>query len=348
MVVRYGYGSVIFLSALLLFFSYSVHAQVGLSGIENAVLITYSPVHPRPGDTVRLEARSSVLDLGKTNITWRVNGKTSAQGTGADSTTITLGGLGIATEVTVSVAAQDDVAASAEVTIIATELDLLVDSDSYVPPFYRGRAHASAGTNLYLQAIPQFKRPSGTYVASPAINFTWKKNGEIMGSVSGKGKSSLVMPAEHLFGNERITVEARSEDGVFVNEASYVLSPVQPILTLYQNHPLFGLMYHQALGAVTFIPGSEMTFVAVPYFAQAVRAEDPALIYAWRVNGKAIPASATNPNAITINAENSSGVALLNVELTHATNYFLEAKGSWNITFSADSAALDLFRNFEQ
>ena len=165
-----------------------------------------------------------------------------------------------------------------------------------------------------------------------------------MGSLSGKGKSSAVIPVQNLFGSDRITVEARSTDGLLAHESTFVSSPAAPVLMLYQDHPLLGTMYHQALGNATFIPDSEMTFVAVPYFAQADRAESPTLKYAWRVNNKAIPSNPTRPNAITINAENSSGVALLNLELTHATNYFLDSKGSWNITFSADSAVFDQFR----
>ncbi|PIR84179.1 hypothetical protein COU18_00280 [Candidatus Kaiserbacteria bacterium CG10_big_fil_rev_8_21_14_0_10_51_14] len=346
MAIRYVSSACVFLAAAL-FFSFPAYAQVGLPGIENSVLITYSPVYPEPGDAVRLSAQSSILDLSKSNVLWRVNGKVIAQGTGVTSADVTLGALGVATNVEVSVAAQDDIVASAQATIIPTELDLLVDSDSYVPPFYRGRAYISPGTRVILRAIPQFKRPGGSYVSDTNINFTWKKNGEVIGSASGRGRSSAVITAAHLFGTERITVEARSTDGLFAHEASYSLSPLQPTLMLYQDHPLFGLMYHQALGPTNFIPDVEMTFVAVPYFAEAQRPEDFALIYAWRVNGKAIPSSAASPNAITINAENSSGRALLGLELTHATNYFLDAKGSWSITFS-DSTTLDLFRNLGQ
>lgn len=335
------------LSMCVMFLSVQAYAQVGLPGIETAVLITYEPAHPGSGDTVRLKAQSSVLDLEKANVVWRANGKKIAEGAGVDSTSTTVGALGTATEIEVSVAAQDEIVASALVTIVPTELDLLVDSDAYAPPFYRGRAPASAGTNLRLQAIPLFKQPGGPYVTNTNIDFTWRKNGEVIGSASGRGKSSAIIPVQHLFGTDRISVEARSIGGLLVNETSFVFSPAQPILTLYQNHPLLGILYHQALGTATFIPDSEMTFVAVPYFAQAERAEDAALTYAWRVNGRTIP-SETNQNSITINAENSRGVALLNLELTHATNYYLDAKGSWNITFSADSSTLDQFRSIDQ
>ncbi len=331
-----------------MFLAVQAYAQVGLPGIENSVLISYSPQHPGPKDAVHLKAQSSVLDLEKAEITWRANDKIIARGRGVVATDIVVGALGIATEIEISVAAEDEIMASAQATIVPTELDLLVDSDAYTPPFYRGRAHASAGTNLHLQAIPLFKRPGGSYVADADINFTWKKNGEIIGSASGRGKSSAVIPAQHLFGTDRITIDARSIDGLLVNETSYAFSPSQPILALYQDHPLFGIMYHQALGATTFIPDSEMTFVAVPYFAQASRAEDFALSYEWRVNGKEITPSATNRNAITINAANSSGVALLNLRLTHATNYYMDAKGSWNITFSTDFSVIDQFRSSDQ
>jgi hypothetical protein len=116
------------------------------------------------------------------------------------------------------------------------------------------------------------------------------------------------------------------------------INPVEPVLTLYQNHPLYGILYHQALAPATFVPETEMTFVAVPYFAGVVNENDRALVFDWRVNGKAIAQSQTNPSTLTINAANSSGVALIELVLTHATNFYMDAKGLWNITFSTSAA----------
>jgi len=54
----------------------------GLIGQENALFITLTPAHPAPGQVVTLSAQSSYADLTKSVLTWRVDGKVVAEGTG--------------------------------------------------------------------------------------------------------------------------------------------------------------------------------------------------------------------------------------------------------------------------
>ena len=238
--------------------------------------------------------------------------------------------------------------AETEAIINPTELDLLVDSDSYVPPFYRGAARPSAGTNLRLQALPRFKR-GNAFVPASELTYTWRRNGEVLGSISGRGRAAVTLPVEHLFGTDVISVEARSSDGKLSHISSVSISAAEPILALYENHPLYGVLYNRALSNSASVSGSEATFAAIPFFAQARSIYDPALQFEWRVNSTDIPANLKNPGELTINAENSSGVAFIELAVTHATNFFLDAKGVWNVTFSSPwGGTSDQFRNVTQ
>src|SRR3989338_10123024 len=89
-----------------------------------------------------------------------------------------------------------------------------------------------------------------------------------------------------------------------------------------------------------------MSFTAVPYFASAVSSGDVGLQYEWRVNQSPITTSPTHGNEITVNAASSTGLmALINLSLTHVSNYFLSAAGSWSVTFnkSGGPAGGDVF-----
>lgn len=328
-------------------FAITAHAQLDPPGTNSAISIAFSPTSPKPGDTVTLTLQSPLLDIPGSDILWEADGKKIAQGKGADSTSIKVGALGTEILIDVSVTTENGIVASAQATIIPTELDLLVDSDSYTPPFYRGRPLASAGTNLYLQALPRFRR-AGISIPASALTYTWRRNGMVLGNISGLGRSTANLPVEHLFGIDTISVEVRSVDGVLSHTSSVSFSSRDPILTLYQDHPLYGIMYHRALGPSTFIPETEMTFTAMPLFAQATSVYDPALHFVWHVNDTEVPTNRENPSKITINAENSSGIALVELETTHATNYFLNAKGGWNITFSSSPGATDPFQSKDQ
>ncbi len=319
-----------------------VHAQIGSGVFGSQISIKLSPAHPSPGESVRLRAESTGLDLSLSSIVWKAGGKIIAQGAGVTEATVLAGPLGSATDIEVGVTGQNQ-AASAFASILPTEIDLLAESDSYTPPFYLGRALPTAGTNLSAQALARFKRTSGALVPDSDIVYTWRRNTEVLGQLSGRGKSSATIPVLHLFEINTISVEARSSDGVLSGEASISIPSISPVLTLYEDYPLVGIMYRNALSATTFIPEPEMTFAATPYFAQAASVNDKDLSYAWSVNDGSVPTSPTSPSELTINAENSNGQALIGLQVTHATNFYMNAKRSWNITLSAKGVSADPF-----
>lgn len=341
------YGLPFFVAVALLYASFA-HAQFILPGVENALSISTTPAHPAPGDSVHLEARSALYDLSQSALTWRVNGKTFTAGEGVTSADIVAGSLGSEIDVSVDAVALDGAESFAEIAIIPTEVDLLFDSDSYVPPFYRGRALPSAGTHLHLEALPHLRVQGGKDLPASELTYTWRRNDEVLGSVSGKGKSSVTIAAPVLFATDVISVEVRSSNGVLSGEAQVQIPSLEPTLALYEDHPLYGILYNRALGAHTDIPDTEMTFAAIPYFAQSSGAQDHSLQYAWMVNETAIKADSTRPNELTINATNSNGEAELALELTHLTNVFLQAAGSWGITLSSRSGSNDAFHSGAQ
>lgn len=327
------------LSLSILFFAVPAHAQSSFTDTQDTISIAMRPEHPAPGESVHLSATSLQTDLERSDVTWYADNKVLAQGPGMKDSVLTAGPLGSETDIFVVANSADGTSASGKAFIRPTELDLLWESDSYVPPFYRGRAIPSAGTMLHLQAIPRFKAQEGTMVSERDIVYTWKRNGVVQQSASGRGKSYAQLPAPVLFGVDTIEVDASSLDGSLEAQGQVVVPSAEPTLALYEDHPLFGTMYHQALTAQTFISDSEMTFAAVPYFAQAQSPSDPRLIYNWKVNGRSVPAVDSNSSKLTINATGSSGLARIELLLTHAANWATESAGTWRVSFSTNSGS---------
>ena len=314
-------------------------------GAGSDLSLTMTPTHPEPGDTVHLVAKSSSLDLSSSSITWSANGHILKSAANMTEIDIPAGTLGTETDITLSATSPDGGAGSAQATIIPTQMDLLYDANSYVPPFYEGRTLPSAGTTLNLQAIAHFKRSNGTSVAPSDITYTWRKNGVVLGSMSGRGKSAITVPSPGLFETTTFSVDAVSSDQTLAGSASAVIASVEPLLILYQDHPLFGITYYNALGTQTGIADTEMSFAATPYFAQAVSANDPRLVYDWKVNNTAITADPKNPSEITINADNSDGNAAISLEATHVKNYLMDSKGSWTVSFSTGGSFVSGVKN---
>jgi hypothetical protein len=319
----------------ILFAALPVFAQLDPSITNSSLTIGVNPAHPTPGQTVQLTAESPLLDLADSAIEWTVNGASAGSG---QSIQIALGKIGSATNVAVSVSGGNG-SASAQLTLVPTSIDLLWESDSYTPAFYEGRALPTPGSSIRVMAIPHFTRPDGTNVAAANIIYTWKNNGAVIQSASGIGNSSLVVPAAILFGSDAITLDARTQDGTLSGEASVTVRTEDPQLVLYENNPLFGIMFHQALAAQSAASESETSFVAVPYFADAASPRDQNVNYAWSVNGAPIKSDTQNPNEVTVSAQYAQ-TAQINLTLSDPSDPFVSANGGWNISFPSGGGSV--------
>lgn len=312
------------------------HAQIDIPEMQNAISLSISPEHPTPGSTVHVTAVGSSIDLSLSNTTWTVDGTPVETGEGITEIDVPLGTLGKG--VTIGFNADSNIfSGSAQITVVPTQVDLLWEADSYTPPFYSGKALPSAGSALRLQAIARFMRPDGSIVPSNSIKYTWKKDGRVIGSVSGKGKASVSIPAPSLYGSSIYSVEAISADNLYTGSASTRISSIEPKIALYEDHPLFGLMYWNPIGTRMNISESEMGFVAIPYFIPTSNIKDRQLTYNWVINNTPITPDETEPNKIIINADNSSGSAAVQLGITHMTNFFLDSAASWFIQMAAQS-----------
>lgn len=307
------------------------HAQF-LSSFDTDLVLEVSPLNPLPGDSTRVSARSLLLDLSTLEVEWYVNGTKVNRGVGLSHVDTTAGPLGSEVVITAAVFEDGYERIRQDVYIRPTELDVLWDSDSYTPPLYRGRALPTAGTTLYFEAVPRFMRRDRSLMPLNDIVFTWRKDGYVVAEASGRGKSKATFESSGLSGISTIAVDARSVDGSLANSASVRIPSTEPMLVLYEDHPLFGVMYHAATPERSFHSEVELTFAAVPYFAAVPRADDPRLQYEWRVNGTPITNNPERPSAITVDARGSSGLARLELALSHATNFFMSSFGSWTMT----------------
>jgi hypothetical protein len=301
------------------------------------IALELSPENPGPGETVTIAARSLLLDLDALTLAWFKDGKALEQGAGRTSISLTAPPLGNSTEISLLVLENGTERARDNAIIRPVEIDLLWEADSFTPPFFRGRSLPSAGTQFRFEAQPHFIRADGSRVSNADIIFTWRRNGYVIQNVSGRGAARAVIDAPALFGANTISLEARSADGMFRGEESANLPAREPELILYEDHPLFGVMYHRALSSDVSLPGEEISLVAVPYFAEAAHSYDSALLWEWKVNGNNIENDPDRPNEITIDARGSSGIARIDLALSHATNLFLDSERSWKLSLFGES-----------
>lgn len=329
----------------------TAHAQFALPSTRSDLSLDATPTSPAANSNVRLSVRSVLLDLAESDITWYANETVIASGIGVSETTILTGPLGTETRIRVEARASEGTA-FAEGVFRPTEIDLLWEADSYVPPFYRGRSLPSSGSDVRLFAVPRFKQVGATtFVPPDELIYTWKLGGKIVKIISGRGKHSVTIASPSLFGSETVSVDVKTADGSLVGSSSVRIPSVEPSLVLYENHPVFGILYHRALQSPATVSEVETTFTAVPYFAPVQNPDDGSLVYTWRVGNSTIGSNAARPSTITINAAGTTGLAQIDLAMTHISNFFLNARNSWSVTLagtdssSAASPFTDPFTN---
>lgn len=323
------YALAIFLALL----AAPVSAQVyDIPGSQNSVLIRATPAYPTPNSTVRLSVASPLLDLSQSYIAWRINGEPLTEGEGATAISVQVAGPGETTEISASVILGEDTAL-ATLDITPASVDILWEADGYTPPFYKGRTLPGVGAPLTFVAYPTFLKNSAR-IAEKDLVYTWRRGETVLGSQSGKGRTALSIQ-DPLMGAEVISVEVRSSDGAMVAQSSVQLPEPSTITRLYHDHPLFGLMLHNAIAANAFTGETEATFQAIPFFAPTQNIHDGSLIFDWHVNQRSVPPDASKPSEITINAQGSDGIALITLDINHSNNFFFGTNAAWQITFAS-------------
>jgi len=311
----------------------SVFAQSINSVGPAALTLDISPQYPRPYDTISISPSSNSFDLSGAKITLSADGKQIATGSGTSPMLVQLGGAGTATTIKVTAVTAGGGSYSASQTIVPAEVDLVAEPTSTNHPFYQGGLGIPSHGQVRLIAVPDLRTGTTKRLADNALVYTWKLNGQVLTDASGIGRSVISMTAPVRYRDATVEVIVTSPDASVVAEDHATISPTDPLVRLYENDPLLGVRYDQALGSDYTMTAAEDTFTAVPYYF----ASAPSLI--WTVAGKA---SGSDP-AITLRASgNAGGTAAVSVAAS-LDQLFETASQAVRVTFGASNQSTGIF-----
>lgn len=312
------------------------HAQYDVPGLSASLIVTSDPASPQAGEKVRLSIQSFTMDISSSMVTWYIDGVKVSSGDGLTSIETNTPTLGKTAEVLIEARGSDGDAVGS-LTLRGATLSILWESDSYTPPFYKGRALASPGSNVRAQVMTHFVRQDGSEVKSSDIVYAWYKNGNLLRTLSGRGADKATIESPLLFATDILTVEAVSADKLFFASASARVPSVEPVLELYEDHPLYGIVWERAIGKESVVYDTQATFVTMPLFAAANSPTQDSLVYEWNVDGAALPTDPNAPNAVRITAPNGGG-GDIGVDLSLVGSFFGDASRSWNFSFIANAS----------
>jgi hypothetical protein len=299
---------------------------------DNDINVDLIPEVPGPNQSVKINLSSYSTNLNKAVITWGIGGKDSLSGTGKTTFSFTTGDIGSKTEISITIFVEEGSRIDKRIVIQPSQVDLLYEaSESYVPPFYKGKALPVQESKINVVALPI--ESDGSIKPDNKV-YNWKKNYTIDQQNSGYGKYSFVVKNSYLNQSDNISVNVSSKSGEGSTGQLNIIY-TKPQIMVYENNPALGLRLNKLLNDGFAISNNEITVSAEPfYFSKnngVVTGKN--MEYAWVLNNSSV-IPPVKPNELTLRADNQVGIAYMNITVTNIVTLFQEARRSLSVTLT--------------
>jgi hypothetical protein len=299
----------------------------------DAVLVEIDPQFPGPRETVSVKLTSYSGNLDRAEVTWTLNGKTVKSGTGGKTFSFKTGAAGEPVTFGVTVESTGIGLFEKTVTINPAQVDILWQTiDSYTPPFYRGKSLPSRMSKIRVVAMPEMKTKLGGTVKPADIIYRWARDGNPMLNSSGYAKNFADFAFDFVSSDATVKVSASAtkEPGLAAENTAYLLT-VNPKMVFYENKPLKGIDYENALGGSLELKNQEVEIVAEPYYFTSPDGLS-SLSYNWLMNGA--PVQTANPKTLVLRVgDQDSGSSRVSLDLRHALRFLQRAGGTLDVKF---------------
>ena len=298
------------------------------------VSIQFSPLSPRAGDNVDLELSSYSIDLNTAKITWYVDGVAKADGLGIKTFTVIAKNSGQTTAIRAVVETTDGVSKEASTEITPAGVDIIVEPQSYTPPFYKGKPLFINQGTARVVAVPDVV-VGGKKIDPKNLIFKWQKDGTILSSASGAGKDSLVVDGTIPVRDIDIGVSVFNSQGQQVASAEKILSAADPKILFYENNPLYGVLFNKSISGNYYLgQKEELTVVAKPFFFDLSSDSGSDASYKWSVNGNPVSAAGkTNELLLRQTTPNLKGTASISLSINNVVRIFQFADNNFSVSF---------------
>lgn len=326
-----------FLFILLFIFCFftvnAVSAQI--SGSIDGLDLSISSNNPVPGQDLNIIARSYVLDINTARITWSIDGKTVQTGLGKTTYTIKAPSLGKKTRVIVTATSQDGISVQGNIVIGSGYIDLVTETDGYVPPFFKGKTFPIFQNELKIIAIPHLADSKGNEYDPKTLNYQWKRNNQALESQSGYGKQSITLTGSLIPRPYDISVTAWPREASSQAEGFIQIVESEPSISFYKVDPLYGTLFNKTIGNLVNIGSQkETTVVAVPYGFNKKSDTEDGITWLWQINGNIRPELNFKESIVIRAPENSIGNTDIKLEIQNTDRILQGAQSSFSARFN--------------
>jgi hypothetical protein len=298
----------------------------------DTILVNISPENPVPNENVDITLNSYVDNLNTVPISWSVNGKSSLSGVGKKSFSLNAPPAGATTTVLARITLPDGIIKTTMLIKSSVMILLWQADDSYVPPFYKGKALPSPSSEVKVVAMPEIKKGSQTIDPNNLV-YGWQQDYTNNQDGSGYGKNSFVYTNDYLDSSNNIGVTALTTDQTASSEANIDISTYQPKIVFYKNDPGMGTLWEQAVTDGHKVTGDE-TIEADPYFISPQDIRIPTLNWTWSINDSPVSITNLRENLLPLKVQAGvSGTSKISLDITNSFKLFENVSKAINVEF---------------
>jgi len=330
----------LFCLALLYPLPFTLYPIALAQGIPNTIgglELSASTNSPSPGQTITLTAQSYSADINSSKITWVVNGKTIKSADGATTLDVQAPTLGKKLTVNVTAVTTTGTVLTNSIVIGSGSVDMIVEPNGYVPPFFKGKLPISYQNDFKIIALPHIANASGIEYDPKTLVYSWEKNGQAIQDQSGYGKMAITLTGDLVPRAYSIDVKVSTRDNSAQASGLVTVDFQSPAVGFYIDDPLYGPLYNSAINNNVYIGSQKETGVlAVPFGFSSSKPSD--LNMTWLINGVAHPELSSNQSIVLRAPDGVAGTSNIELDISNDANILQSAKGAFNAVFSSGAA----------
>ena len=298
------------------------HAQLSQSDTSAAIRVT--PAYPEPNTSVTLTLEAYTYNQNGSSISWYIDGIEDVGKKNQREVELIVGDYTDATEVIARLTLADGTAIDIKRSIMPTRIDIVLEADTLVPLFYKGRALPSAGSVIRAVAIPVSRHTPSE------LTYTWRLNNKSLHKGPLRGQDTAEF--ELLYGGEAtISVEVADPNGVVFAKKIVQVNTVEPEMYFYETNVLRGLSRH-ALFSPHQLIGNETTVRAEPYYMDKHILEKDVHME-WKINGSTVENPSSDPQNITLRNNGGTGSFKIEFHIRNLENLLQGIREDFTLTF---------------
>ena len=308
-------------------------AQININipfALSNELGVEIIPNYPRPNEMTFMSLSLYTDDLNSADIAWYNNGKLVLSGKGETRYSFRLGKVGEESKIEIKIKLLSGASFVKQFTLNPASIDLVWEANSYVPPFYKGKALHSRQGSLKIVAMPEFVK-NGKRIASQNLIYEWGNGVEAYQSQSGYGKNMIILNGSILGRTENIEVLVRDPVNNLVADGFIDITPVDPEIIFYENNPYYGHNFEQAITNFE-LKTTEVQVLAAPYYFSKEATSN--LKFDWQLNGFSVPGLINSRTAIFKKPEGESGQSNISLNIENLNRILQQADANLTMRFN--------------